>query len=491
MSYNVTIEEVLNNVTVTPPNSNQIAVSTTAFPVTISYNSTVYDKGEKGDKGDTGDQGPQGIQGATGAKGDTGEGVVAGGAPGQILAKIDSTDYNTEWVTPFTAVSQDTAPSLGADLDVNGKKIVSAAGDITIQPTAAGNLNLHSNKIVVGENIGLTGYNEIVSFDNSRLMIRSQNTAGEGSGFYFTPGATSSAVLFGATSVEISSDTLRVGPNSGPAVITSQSNANLILTANSNNNAGTINISSNANGNIVINPAGSGTITAGASIIPDTNIAYDLGSPTNKWRTLYLSGSTIFLDDTPISVVDGSLTVDGNTVTRVQDDTAPVLGGNLSVGNRTITSTDRVRLSAPTAIDVQSPLILLGSGNTKTQIANSNSSIPGITINSNSGNSNATAAEIRIGTSSEGDINLVPKVGGRVIASGNKLPNSTGSSGQVLRTDGAGSAYWDDEQDITIVSESQPQVAATGDQWFNPTTQILKVYTAAGWVQVTADDLQY
>ncbi len=28
------------------------------------------------------------------------EGVPAGGDAGQILAKIDGTDYNTEWVTP-------------------------------------------------------------------------------------------------------------------------------------------------------------------------------------------------------------------------------------------------------------------------------------------------------------------------------------------------------------------------------------------------------
>ena len=33
-----------------------------------------------------------------GAKGDTGEGVVAGGTTGQVLAKKSNTDYDTEWV---------------------------------------------------------------------------------------------------------------------------------------------------------------------------------------------------------------------------------------------------------------------------------------------------------------------------------------------------------------------------------------------------------
>jgi hypothetical protein len=77
--------------------------------------------GPKGDKGDTGLQGPQGAQGIQGIqgpqgpqgiKGDTGTagtngtngtngvGVPVGGTAGQVLSKIDGTDYNTQWTTP-------------------------------------------------------------------------------------------------------------------------------------------------------------------------------------------------------------------------------------------------------------------------------------------------------------------------------------------------------------------------------------------------------
>jgi hypothetical protein len=48
--------------------------------------------------------GPQGLQGpagATGATGATGPGVAAGGTAGQILSKIDGTDYNTTWIDNF------------------------------------------------------------------------------------------------------------------------------------------------------------------------------------------------------------------------------------------------------------------------------------------------------------------------------------------------------------------------------------------------------
>jgi hypothetical protein len=61
------------------------------------------DKGEKGERGINGfagTQGARGPQGFTGPAGPAGTGVPAAGAAGQVLAKIDGTDYNTEWVDP-------------------------------------------------------------------------------------------------------------------------------------------------------------------------------------------------------------------------------------------------------------------------------------------------------------------------------------------------------------------------------------------------------
>lgn len=50
--------------------------------------------------GEPGPEGPAGPQGPAGPTGDDGEGVPAGGTTGQVLAKIDGADYNTEWATP-------------------------------------------------------------------------------------------------------------------------------------------------------------------------------------------------------------------------------------------------------------------------------------------------------------------------------------------------------------------------------------------------------
>lgn len=51
------------------------------------------------------------------------------------------------------------------------------------------------------------------------------------------------------------------------------------------------------------------------NLIPDSDEAYDLGSPTNKFRDLYLSGNTLYMGGQPLSVVNGALTLNGNPVT--------------------------------------------------------------------------------------------------------------------------------------------------------------------------------
>lgn len=47
--------------------------------------------------------GPTGPTGPAGADGQDGVGVPPGGNPGDILAKIDGTDYNTEWIENYTS----------------------------------------------------------------------------------------------------------------------------------------------------------------------------------------------------------------------------------------------------------------------------------------------------------------------------------------------------------------------------------------------------
>ena len=83
-----------------------------------------------GSVGVPGQQGATGATGATGAQGpqgDPGEGVPVGGSAGQVLAKIDGTNYNTEWVN----VEGDYLPLAGGAMDANASITASDTGTDT------------------------------------------------------------------------------------------------------------------------------------------------------------------------------------------------------------------------------------------------------------------------------------------------------------------------------------------------------------------------
>jgi hypothetical protein len=46
-----------------------------------------------------------------------------------------------------------------------------------------------------------------------------------------------------------------------------------------------------------------------SSIIPDANLAYDLGSTSSQWRSLYVGTSTIYIGGVPLSIIDNTLVV--------------------------------------------------------------------------------------------------------------------------------------------------------------------------------------
>jgi hypothetical protein len=72
-------------------------------------------------------------------------------------------------------------------------------------------------------------------------------------------------------------------------------------------------VSSLVNGTKSVSLASTGVLTVTGSIVPDTNVTYDLGSATNRFRDIYLSTSTINLGTNSVSVgSSGQLLVNGN-----------------------------------------------------------------------------------------------------------------------------------------------------------------------------------
>ena len=77
----------------------------------------------------------------------------------------------------------------------------------------------------------------------------------------------------------------------------------------------------------------SGALTYG-NLIPSANVAYSLGSLTNQWKDLYLSGSTIYLGNTTIKSSNGGITVAPAPLILFNKpiDTTNVVPGNVQIG---------------------------------------------------------------------------------------------------------------------------------------------------------------
>jgi hypothetical protein len=115
----------------------------------------------------------------------------------------------------------------------------------------------------------------------------------------------------GYSNVDLDAQTLSL---SGNTITISGSNSNVDLTTALGNIAGNY-------GDANVEALGESGWTG--NIIPSANEVYDLGSSTNRWKDLYLSGSTIDLGGTTISVAGSTLAIDSaNLATEAELTTA-------------------------------------------------------------------------------------------------------------------------------------------------------------------------
>ena len=191
---------------------------------------------------------------------------------------------------------------------------------------------------------------------------------------------------------------------------------NTIISANSNAN---LNLTPNGTGSVVASKLYvTGTTTFNDNVVPTGNGVVNLGTATNRFGTIYLSGSTIELGTQSLTSTSGGIQLTGNLTTstltaNIADGTAPLV----------VTSTTRV-----------ANLNVATSGN----LINGNSNVI-VTANSNVTVSVAGNAAILtvtgIGANISGNLNVTGK------SNLNSISNVTitgGSSGQFLQTDGAG-----------------------------------------------------
>lgn len=79
-----------------------------------------------------------------------------------------------------------------------------------------------------------------------------------------------------------------------------------------------------------------GNVNITGNLVPSANITYSLGSEQYQWKDLWVSGDTVYIGGTPVTITDGQLTVDGNIVG------ASDLYGNSNVASYLATYTGNV-----------------------------------------------------------------------------------------------------------------------------------------------------
>lgn len=105
----------------------------------------------------------------------------------------------------------------------------------------------------------------------------------------------------------------------------------------------------NTNQDITIDPNGTGQVVVYANIIPGANVTYSLGAPNAEWDSLYVSGNTIYVGGTPLSVSGDVFTpgkVEATDITAATSATTGALksagglgvAGNIYAGGNIVTS---------------------------------------------------------------------------------------------------------------------------------------------------------
>ena len=87
-----------------------------------------------------------------------------------------------------------------------------------------------------------------------------------------------------------------------------------------------------------------GTLTAPGHLLPNADLAYDLGSTSSQWRSIYVGTGTIYIGGVALGVDQNNyVTVDGNPIITVNT------AGNLTVQGDVVIGTVTVSETAPTA----------------------------------------------------------------------------------------------------------------------------------------------
>ena len=262
----------------------------------------------------------------------------------------------------LTSVAADSSPQLGANLDVNGNKIVSTSNaNVTLEPNGTGNIVLNTDLVVLGDG---TEIGHITSSGANDFKISTNSDSSSGN-ITITDGSNGNITLTpdGTGDVVLSADSVTVGDSGAAATLTSNGAgtltlttggaSDLILNTNGGTDAGTMTFTDGANGNINITPNGTGKVildgdgSSGGVTISDGLIDIRTGTGSVTQVKFYCESSNAHaqtLQAQPHSSASSAvLTLPIETGTLIgTGDSGTVTGGMLA----TITTANKIGLAA-------------------------------------------------------------------------------------------------------------------------------------------------
>ena len=245
----------------------------------------------------------------------------------------------------LTSVASDSSPQLGANLDVNGNKIVSTSNaNVELEPNGTGNVLLDTDLVVLGDG---TEIGHITSSGANDFKISTNSDSSSGN-ITITDGSNGNITI-----APNGSGSIAVGNGGANATITSNGAHDLILNTNGGTNAGTMTFTDGANGNINITPNGTGKVildgdgSSGGVTISDGLIDIRTGTGSVTQVKFYCESSNAHaqtLQAQPHSAASSAvLTLPINTGTLIgTGDSGTVTGGMLA----TITTANKIGLAA-------------------------------------------------------------------------------------------------------------------------------------------------
>ena len=245
----------------------------------------------------------------------------------------------------LTSVASDSSPQLGANLDVNGNKIVSTSNaNVELEPNGTGNVLLDTDLVVLGDG---TEIGHITSSGANDFKISTNSDSSSGN-ITITDGSNGNITI-----APNGSGSIAVGNGGANATITSNGAYDLILNTNSGTNAGTMTFTDGANGNINITPNGTGKVildgdgSSGGVTISDGLIDIRTGTGSVTQVKFYCESSNAHaqtLQAQPHSSASSAvLTLPIETGTLIgTGDSGTVTGGMLA----TITTANKIGLAA-------------------------------------------------------------------------------------------------------------------------------------------------